>query len=321
MGFLDKFKLGIWNIGVVDQDISDLMNNPNSFKIKWMKNPYCDRFFADPFLYAQDKDNYYILAEEYIFYEAKGKISLLTVTKKDMRLIKKQIIINEKHHLSFPYIYGEYIIPEGYRSGSTYAYQRCSNGLRKIKLLDIGLIDQTFLQHEGKYWIFAMTKDKPLSKLNIYYWDNNDRIFIPHSMNPVKDDIKTARPAGRFFEYNNKLYRPVQDSEKCYGHLVRFMEVVKLSTTEYEEKEITSFSSEKFPPYNEAFHTFNVYENCIIVDGFYERHSFFLKPIIIKMPNILKLFYNKCNHQGLKIEEIYLNDDLSNRSCFMEETC
>jgi hypothetical protein len=215
-------------------------------------------------------------------YETKGKISLLTVDKKTLKLVNKIIILNDDHHLSYPYIFDDYIIPEGAQSGATYAYKKEDGGekFRKIKICENALLDPTLLMYNDKYWIFATTREKKedaATKLSIFYSDNLWS-FVPHKMNPVKVDIKTARAGGKFFEYQGKLYRPAQDCEMLYGHLIRIMEVKHLSDQEYMEKEVMVLSSKLSPPYNMGFHTFNVYENCIVVDGYREYYSYLLKP-------------------------------------------
>ncbi len=82
MRFKDKFLLGFWNVGVVESSIGGIFDNPRNMKIRWVQHNYRDRYFADPFLHDQDQKFYYFLVEEYIFCEAKGRISRLTVDKK-----------------------------------------------------------------------------------------------------------------------------------------------------------------------------------------------------------------------------------------------
>lgn len=302
MRFKDKFLLGIWNVGVVESGIEDVFNSPADMKIRWVKHKYRDRFFADPFLLDQDQKYYYILVEEYIFCQEKGRITCLTVDKKTMKLAGREIILNDGHHLSYPFISGNYIIPEGYRSGATYAYKRVNGGERyqKIKIAGDALVDPTLLRYGGKYWLFATTKKIPedaVTKLSIFH-SSRFGGFIPYKLNPVKNDIKTARPAGKFFAFQGKLFRPAMDSEKSYGRMVRIMEVKKISVHDYEEQEVMVLSSEHSPPYNMGFHTFNVYENCIIVDGYREYHSYIVKPVIVKLKRILLPLYEKYDHKG-----------------------
>ena len=305
MRFRDKFLLGAWNVGIVESGFEDIFNNPRNMKIRWLQHKYRDRYFADPFLCGQDEKNYYILVEELIFYEDKGKIARLTIDKKTMKLVHKEIILNESHHLSYPYIYDDYIIPEGYRSGAAYAYKSVKNGekYQKIKISDHALVDPTLLKYDNKYWLFATTKKNTqdaLQMLSIFYSDKLGG-FAPHALDPVKIDIKTARPGGRFFEYQGKLFRPVQDCEESYGHFIRIMEVKKLSVNEYEETEVMVLSSQDSPPYDMGFHTFNVYKNCIVVDGYREYYSYFLKPCFVKLKKLLLFIYKWQNNKGKEI--------------------
>jgi hypothetical protein len=72
------------------------------------------------------------------------------------------------------------------------------------------------------------------------------------------------------FYVDSRLIRPVQDNEKAYGHRVKLMEVYEISKRGIKEKEIITLSSIHNGPYNETFHTFNVYNGFILVDG--SRH-------------------------------------------------
>ncbi|MDD4238559.1 MAG: hypothetical protein PHT62_08385 [Desulfotomaculaceae bacterium] len=305
MGLKDEFLLDFWNVGVVEASIEDIFDNPNNMKIRWVQHKYRDRYFADPFLCDQDQKYYYIVVEEYVFSEAKGKISRLTVDKKTLELVHKDILLKDQHHLSYPYLFEDYIIPEGFRSGATYAYKSINGGqsYRRIKLCDQALVDPTLLKYDDKYWIFATTRINAadaMSNLRIFF-SKQFGGFAPHAINPVKTDLKTARPGGRFFEYRGKLYRPVQDCEESYGHLIRIMEVKKLSVQEYEEQEVMVLSSQNSPPFNVRLHTFNVYEDCIVVDGYREDYSCYSILFFLKLKNTLRFFFNRQGNKGKEI--------------------
>lgn len=294
MRFLDKFIQGVWNVGVIEKSIGDLMNNPNDFKIRWVKHKYKDRFFADPFLYKVDEIYYYILVEEYPYYTNIGHISLLKVNKKSMKLVSKKVVLKEKWHLSYPFVCGDKIIPEAYRSGCATEYEfdgeKTSN---PRQFFQKGLIDQTIISKDGNDYLFSADKEKPLALLNIYHKKTNDQDWSEHYLNPVKDNIKTSRPGGKFFWWNGNLYRPVQDSEERYGRRIRIMQVEELSETNFKEKEVVSFSSDDNPPYNLGLHTFNVENGFIVVDGYREYKSFFIRPMCLKLPKIMKYFGEK----------------------------
>ena len=286
---LAKFLLGVWNVGIIEKPIRSLLKDGAEYSIRWLKHKYKDRFFADPFLYKADEKNYYILVEEFPFYANTGYISLLTVNRKTMKLEKKERWIEEPWHLSYPFVYKGKVIPEAYRSGKVYSYEfLATSPMEKDVVFESGLIDQTFLEYDGKEWIFATDKENALSGLKIYYRTSSKEEWTAHAKSPVKQDITNSRPGGHFFEIDGVLYRPVQDSQERYGRRIRIMRVDKLTTDDFKETEVGLFDSDKFPPYNKGFHTFNVEDGFIVVDGYKERHSFFIKPLCVKMPSLMK---------------------------------
>lgn len=305
MGMKEKFLIGAWNIGIMESSIDQVFQDPGHLKIRWLKHKYRDRFFADPFLLGQDDKYYYILAEEYLFYDDRGKITCLTVDKKTMQLVRKEIILDEEHHLSYPFVYGDHIIPEGYKSGALYAYKKLHDeaGYQRIKLWGEGLVDPTLLQYDDHYWIFATTKKTTrdaVSKLSIYFSDQLGE-FKSHANNPVKIDPRSARPAGQFFRYQGKLYRPVMDCEKSYGRFIRIMEVKRLSINEFEEQEVLSLSGVNTWPYTMGFHTFNVYDGFILVDGYREYYDYLRKPFFVKFKKLLLYLNNHFDNRGKEI--------------------
>jgi glycosyltransferase involved in cell wall biosynthesis len=290
--FLAKFKIQTYNIGIIQSSCQDILDNLSEMKIVWLEHRFKDRFFADPFLLWQDDINYYLLAEEFIFWEGKGKIAFLTVDKKSFSLKEKQTIIEEPYHLSYPFCEegGKTVLVESCAADKSYEYHLSEDRrsvLKKKLVSNVGLIDQTRLKKDGIEWLFATDVKSPLSQLNIFYRYKPSKCFIPLDGNPVKNDIRTARPAGRFFLYGDKLIRPVQDSENRYGYCIRLMEVLNLDMQGLVEQEIACIKSENNPPFNETFHTFNVYDNFIIVDGSRDFIRFPMK-IIYRLLLLLK---------------------------------
>ncbi len=64
------------------------------------------------------------------------------------------------------------------------------------------------------------------------------RPWTPHPQNPVRSDVRAARPAGWLFERDGRLYRPAQDCSVCYGHALAINEIRRLDTERYEEVEV-----------------------------------------------------------------------------------
>jgi hypothetical protein len=92
-------------------------------------------------------------------------------------------------------------------------------------------------------------------------------------LNPIASDVKNARPAGKIFIYQDKIYRPSQNSAKIYGYGFNINEILILSETEYQEKVV----EEVQPHWDDSIlgtHTFNRVGNLSIIDAFSRRSRF-----------------------------------------------
>ena len=289
MSFLDKFTLGVWNVGIIESDVRDVLGSA-SWRIRWMKHGYKDRFFADPFLWRQDEQHYYIVAEEFPFYSSRGFISVLKVGKVDFTLRDKRELIKTDYHLSYPFVYDSgMVVPEQFRCGQSIAYRFDGDVLRGAEvIMDHGLIDQTFLKYGGYEYIFATDCDNPLCGLKLFFRECGQRDWMAHSANPVSSDIRCARPGGHFFTIDGTLYRPAQDSEGLYGRQIRIMQVDELSPEQYREHEVCTVSPSGNPPYDTGLHTFNAEDGFVIVDGYREYKSLVMKPLCLRAPRLMR---------------------------------
>ena len=168
LSIINKFKILTYNVGFVKKSISEIISD--GFKkneIVWLKHNYKDRFFADPFMIKIDDKYYYLLVEEYIFWEEKGKIVLLTVDKTDFQLKERKLILEEDYHLSFPFckLGCNYFIPESINGDGTYKYYLNDdfNIVKKEKICDEGLIDAIFFENSA----LACKRNNPKSDLYI----------------------------------------------------------------------------------------------------------------------------------------------------------
>ncbi len=270
MNLRDKFKILTYNVGIIRKPIGDILKSGiNKGDIQWLSHPHKDRFFADPFLWHEDDENYYILCEEYMFFEEKGKITLLTISKRDFKLLERKIIIEEKTHLSFPYcqVDSDYIIPESSASGKSKVYFfKDGERISEKVMFDEGLIDTSFYKDaSGQTWMFTAKTKIPSTELYLYRLDGEK--WIPVHNNPIISNNRVTRSAGRFFEYNGKVYRPVQDCKGRYGRQTKILEIKNVSEEGVIYEEAQTLNSFENPPYDETFHTFNTYGDFTIVDG------------------------------------------------------
>lgn len=276
---LKKFSLFHYNIGIFDYDPASLLQG--KINIHWMKHPYKDRFFADPFILDVTDNEIKILVEEFPYKEWKGKISLLTIGRSDYKLKSKKILLELDTHLSFPFIYRTktdiFVIPENSASGqlNAYRYVAKNESLRfEGALLEQPVIDPIIIHQDNHYLLFGTLHDKQENK-NLYSWQSEEplRGYIPTSNIPIKSDNSCGRRGGDFFSLNNELYSATQSCINNYGEALNICKVTDLSNMTLKEEVISTI----YPniPYANGLHTFNHYKDVGVVDGL----TFLFNPI------------------------------------------
>lgn len=230
---------------------------------------------ADPFV-VKENNRFYLFFEMYDRLKRKGLLGFREIAENYCG--KMHIIYESSTHLSYPYIYKKdgvyYIIPESADSRELYRL-KCTDfpykwEKEKVITSDKRLADTTPVIYRGKtYYISEITFGNGVfDRIDLFYDDNG--CFTECKNNPVKRDVNTARCAGRFFEYRNKLIRPSQDCGKFYGEKLNFNEVTFISEETYEEKlmKTVSVSDIKLDRKNDfvGIHTYNRCENVEVID-------------------------------------------------------
>ena len=89
--------------------------------------------------------------------------------------------------------------------------------------------------------------------------------WVPHALNPVRLDVRAARPAGALFRDNGRLYRPGQDCSGRYGRAISINEVRRLTPDEYEEVEVRRIAAD-FATDGLGAHTVNMAHGIVVYD-------------------------------------------------------
>jgi len=243
--------------------------------------PPKDRFWADPFVISRN-GKYYIFIEELIYKENKGYICLIEMDERG-NYSEPIKVLEQNYHLSYPFLiedHGElYMIPES-KQNNTIELYRCINfplewKLEKVLMNNVQAVDSTILYKDNKYWLFCNITQHPgpsaPDELYLFYSDKLiSDTWKSHPLNPIESDFKKSRPAGKFFNYKNKLYRPSQNGLKHYGYGMKINQIIELSETTYEEKIVNSIN----PEWDDdliATHTLNSTNNLTIIDALLRR--------------------------------------------------
>jgi hypothetical protein len=245
--------------------------------------PPKDRYWADPFV-LEKGGRYFIFFEDLPFAAGKAHISMVEVTREGGATPPVKVLERD-YHLSYPFLVeqdGElYMIPES-GSNRTVEVYRCVDfplrwRLERVLLDGVRLVDATFHRGEDRWWMFAnaaaggsrMFDDE----LHLFYADRLLGEWKPHPRNPVKSDVRGARPAGQLVWRNGALLRPAQICVPRYGAGISMNRVQRLTPHEYAERQV-----ERVLPGPESgllgIHTVNRAGELTVVDAFARRRRF-----------------------------------------------
>jgi hypothetical protein len=207
-----------------------------------------DRFYADPFLFEKDGRTF-LFFEDFRYEEGRAVISCCELGS-DGTPGESFEVLRCPFHLSYPFVFEDegaiYMIPET-RGNRMVELYRATNfpttwTAEAVLFRDVHMVDATIHKVNGKFWMFAGVSNGMYStcdELCLFFADELKGPWRPHSNNPVVSDVRRSRPAGRLFYDQGRLIRPSQDCGIAYGYAVVFSEVLTLSETEYEEREIS----------------------------------------------------------------------------------
>jgi hypothetical protein len=236
--------------------------------------PPKDRIWADPFPAAHE-------GRHFLFYEEKPYASHahLCVAELDEkgRPGAHRVVLRQPYHLSYPHVFrwngGWYMVPETYQQRRVELYSTDSfpDGwtLQATLLENVEAVDPTIFEHDGRWWLSFASSVRgtyEASALHFYHAPSPLGPWEPHRNNPVKVDVRSARPAGRVFHHEGRLYRPAQDGSPRYGSAIVMHELLELTPTSFREEEVARISP-AWRPGLTGTHTINAAGGLTAIDA------------------------------------------------------
>ena len=201
-------------------------------------------FVADPFMIEEG-------TAWYMFFEAagrggKGAIGLAE-SEDGVHWSYRQTVLEEPFHLSYPYVFkwnGDYyMIPESVHAHAIRLYKAVGFPVEWQyvgRLLHGDYVDSSIFRYDEKWWLFTTDAQTHNADLRLFYADDLKGPWTEHPASPVvSHDPRMARSGGRIISYDGRVIRYAQDDVPRYGSRVRAFEVTTLTTTTYEEIELT----------------------------------------------------------------------------------
>ena len=100
MGIIQYIKEIKYNIGFIDGDLESVIKG-DPIKVNWLKHSYKDRWFADPFILDVTESEILVLVEEWYDPIGRGRISRLTIDRKEYTLKDIKTILELDCHQIF----------------------------------------------------------------------------------------------------------------------------------------------------------------------------------------------------------------------------
>ncbi|HJR41099.1 MAG TPA: hypothetical protein VJ812_03370 [Gemmatimonadaceae bacterium] len=241
-------------------------------------------FWADPFVVSRG-DRYYVFFEEWLDAAGKAHISCIEIDAKGKASPPRKVLECD-YHLSYPFTFEwrgtQYMIPETGDNRTVELWRAVEFPdrweLDRVLMRDIYAVDATLEEIDGRWWMFANVAPvegaSTWDELHLFHADSPLGPWQPHRRNPVKSDVRSARPAGRLIRAGGDLYRPSQDCSASYGHGLVINRITRLDLEAFEEVEVARLHANWRPDLT-GMHTINAAGGMTVVDVRLKRPRLF----------------------------------------------
>ena len=230
--------------------------------------------WADPFPFVHD-GRLYLFIEQIDQATGLGSLAVM-VAGADGSFGAPRTVLAKPYHLSYPFVFAWedaiYLVPESGNAGKVELYRAKNFPLdwEPVKtLLPVRAVDTTLFPHADRWWLTTNLREDGASswdEMSVYFADSPLGDFTPHPGNPVVSDVGRARPAGRVFTRDGRLYRPAQDCSGHYGRAVVINEITTLTERDYQEVAVVRHDATNLPG-SDSLHTYNAVPGLEVVDG------------------------------------------------------
>lgn len=252
-------------------------------------------WYADPIL-KTFAGKLYLFTEAYNLFGSIGQIAV-SVWNGNFFSVPK-VIIKRPYHMSYPcvfeYNHNLYMIPETGQNKTLELYCADNNSVfnwkREKVLLEGEILADATVYYDGEnYYIIAYVEEIKHWKTKVYLLNMAEKEIT--ELETVESDVNDKRPAGKFFENEGKLFRPVQYNIDRYGGALIIEEVESvhpLKTSKYRTICVDEISIREITDKGLGTHTLSIDGDVYVVDVLVKGKNIF-SPII----NITRKVRNK----------------------------
>lgn len=269
-------ELGEWNIGVLQQPISVLLDSEGSRGVRWLPAPSASGSRATPFGYFHD-EQLNVLFEKSDVHEGEGVIARLR-PRSDNVLKRSRTMLDIGRPISYPYTVEQdgavYVVLDHPTDGNVVLYRVNANndGLDRVTtLVEEPLSGASLFRHQGRWWLVGTKAPHVDAALYVYWSEELGGPFRPHRHNPVKVDVRSSRPGGTPFVHEGRLWRPAQDRTPGAAVRIVFNEVTELTPERFTELPGDHLGLFTHTAYAKGMRTVCAVGGVTVVDGLRDR--------------------------------------------------
>lgn len=261
-----------WAVAAVDRPVHELVQLGLPRRVRWLW-PAPSRFVADPFGFSANGE-LRVLVEDCRYAVGSAEIAAYAYSAGRWRHLG--IPFRFARHASYPYVFTHegavYCVPFvlGEAHFSIFRYDKREDVWREAGVMstDFPITDPTLVKYGERWWLFGGGDDGSLNS-SLYLWHSDSPFgrWIPHRQNPVKTDVRSARPAGVPFICHGQLYRPSQDCSATYGGGIAINRVTHLTPDEYAEQTVAYLRAPPCWPFTLGLHTICGVGSLTLIDA------------------------------------------------------
>lgn len=262
-----QLRCDIWTVGIVNAPIQSFVSGPVPH-VQWLPEIGPDHYYADPFPHPGEADT--LLVEEFSYLTGRGRLTAVRTSGVPAPALARGL--ETQTHAAYPFTlqhgHERYCIPDTGHAREVVLYRWSSQEWERVKTLLTGIdaVDSTVF-HDGEQWWLLCGEVGTPARLDAYFADDLLGEWRPHTLNPVKLDAASSRPAGTPFFTDGAWHRPAQDCSRIYGGAVAINRIEVLTPTDFRESTVNVLRPDPNSRYAYGLHTLAAWGDRTIIDG------------------------------------------------------
>ncbi len=262
-----------WNIGMLHQPIHVLLEEEPSMNVRWFPPPSNGKGRMEPFGYRAADGELNVLYRKIDGSTGRSSIARLR-PKSDNILKRSRTMMEVEPDHAYPYVVlvkGEpHLLRTVQSEGTTdlYRVNDANDGLDPVAVLvNVALHSPSLFEHDGRWWLLGTQDPLRDAALFVYHGPSPTGPFVPHALNPVKCDVRSARPAGTPFVHAGELWRPALDASAPSHPAIVLNKVTTLSPDDFMEEPGRILEGFASTAYGRGMRTLCAMGEVTLVDG------------------------------------------------------